>query len=213
MTAISPRGSPILELAPTFAPSHVLKFQRSLEREFMARRRGSVFDQLLVLPWWVAIGLGAFGYAAIVLLLPARGLSPVGLVWLGVCVQLPPLEAHCGPFLSHANSIDYAGSMIFESSRGGSLSRSSAKRFGGEAIQSSRTQSMVPTVESTWCCVGTARNSWFSASSGDSGSSEWGPCANSPVSSSALESQVDSSSPPDATRRTRGDSRAASTSS
>jgi restriction system protein len=62
----------------------------------MARRRKSVFDTLLVLPWWVAVGVGLFGYAAIVFLLPlfltgqllapaAKGLAPIGLFWLGLC--------------------------------------------------------------------------------------------------------------------------------
>lgn len=62
----------------------------------MARRRESVFDTLLTLPWWVAIGLGALGYAAVVVLLPliwkdpllapaTKGLQPVGLLIFGMC--------------------------------------------------------------------------------------------------------------------------------
>src|SRR6185503_6486714 len=62
----------------------------------MARRRQSVFDTLLVLPWWVAVGVGLFGYAAIAFLLPliwtgpllapaAKGFAPIGLFWLGLC--------------------------------------------------------------------------------------------------------------------------------
>jgi restriction system protein len=63
----------------------------------MARRRESFFDTLLVLPWWVAVGVGLFGYAAIVFLFPLilsrafpasamkGGLTPVGLLWLGLC--------------------------------------------------------------------------------------------------------------------------------
>lgn len=62
----------------------------------MARRRGSVFDTLLVLPWWVALVMGALGYAAVVflpsliwkdpLLAPAaKGLRPVGLLLFGIC--------------------------------------------------------------------------------------------------------------------------------
>jgi restriction system protein len=62
----------------------------------MARRRESFFDTLLVLPWWVAVGVGLFGYAAIAFLLPliltgkllasaAKGLAPIGLFWFGLC--------------------------------------------------------------------------------------------------------------------------------
>lgn len=63
----------------------------------MARRRESIFDLLLVLPWWAGVGAGIVGYAAIVFIPPliltdgmfapiAKGLGPVGLFWLGVCV-------------------------------------------------------------------------------------------------------------------------------
>ena len=62
----------------------------------MARRRESFFDTLLVLPWWVAVGVGLFGYAAIAFLFPliltgkllapaAKGLAPIGLFWFGLC--------------------------------------------------------------------------------------------------------------------------------
>jgi restriction system protein len=86
MNAVSPRGSRIFELAPAIAPARVLKSQWSTrEGLHMARRRGSVFDQLLVLPWWVAVGLGVFGYAAVRFLLPAKGLEPLALIWLGLC--------------------------------------------------------------------------------------------------------------------------------
>jgi hypothetical protein len=43
----------------------------------MARRRESVFNTLLVLPWWVAVAVGLFGYSAITFLLP--------LIWAGQC--------------------------------------------------------------------------------------------------------------------------------
>lgn len=63
----------------------------------MARRRESIFDLLLVLPWWAGVSAGIVGYAAIVFIPPlivsdgmfapaAKGLGPVGLFWLGVCV-------------------------------------------------------------------------------------------------------------------------------
>jgi restriction system protein len=62
----------------------------------MARRRASVFDTLLVLPWWVAVAVGVFGYAAVAFLLPriwkdsflapaASGFAPLGLIWLALC--------------------------------------------------------------------------------------------------------------------------------
>lgn len=62
----------------------------------MARRRGSVFDMLLVLPWWVGVAVGVVGYAAIILVPPlilagthfegaASGFAPFGLFWLGIC--------------------------------------------------------------------------------------------------------------------------------
>jgi restriction system protein len=62
----------------------------------MARRRESLFDTLLVHPWWVAVGVGLFGYAAIVFLVPlflngplatpaAEALKTFGLFWLGLC--------------------------------------------------------------------------------------------------------------------------------
>ena len=63
----------------------------------MARRRESLFDTLLVLPWWVAVALGALGYAGIILFLPllwtdqmlaqvAAGLRPIAPIWLGLCL-------------------------------------------------------------------------------------------------------------------------------
>lgn len=62
----------------------------------MARRRESVFDTLLVLPWWVAILFGVIGYLAIAFGLPliwtdkmlapaALAIRPVGLVWMFLC--------------------------------------------------------------------------------------------------------------------------------
>lgn len=71
----------------------------------MARRRESFFDTLLVLPWWVAVAAGLFGYAAITFLLPliltgpllapaAKGLATIGLFWIGLCVV-----AACGSAL------------------------------------------------------------------------------------------------------------------
>lgn len=62
----------------------------------MARRRESVFDMLLVLPWWVGVAVGVVGYAAIILVPPlilagthfegaAKGFAPFGLFWLGIC--------------------------------------------------------------------------------------------------------------------------------
>jgi restriction system protein len=62
----------------------------------MARRRGSLFDALRVLPWWVGIGVGALGYVAVVFLLPlilrapllapaAKVLRPFGLLVFGIC--------------------------------------------------------------------------------------------------------------------------------
>ena len=63
----------------------------------MARRRESVLDTLLMLPWWVGLGVGAIGYAAVALLLPlawtgpllgaaASGFTAAGRIWLGLCV-------------------------------------------------------------------------------------------------------------------------------
>lgn len=62
----------------------------------MARRRESVFDTLLVLPWWVAVAVGVFGYAAVAFLLPhiwkhsflapaASGFASLGFIWLALC--------------------------------------------------------------------------------------------------------------------------------
>ena len=62
----------------------------------MARCRGSLFDALWVLPWWVGIGVGALGYVAVVFLLPlilrapllapaAKVLRPLGLLVFGIC--------------------------------------------------------------------------------------------------------------------------------
>jgi hypothetical protein len=86
-----------LELPPILHASRVLKFADGSREGFrMARRRESVFNTLLVLPWWVAVGVGLLGYAAIAFLLPliwtgtllasaAKGFAPIGLFWLGLC--------------------------------------------------------------------------------------------------------------------------------
>jgi restriction system protein len=63
----------------------------------MARRRESVFDMLLVLPWWVGVLFGVAGYAAVTFMLPmfwrdqmlaavAQGIRPLGLFWLVLCL-------------------------------------------------------------------------------------------------------------------------------
>jgi restriction system protein len=63
----------------------------------MARRRESVFDILLILPWWVGLASGAVGYVAVTYVLPrlwtdqllgavAKGIQPIGTVWLVLCV-------------------------------------------------------------------------------------------------------------------------------
>jgi restriction system protein len=63
----------------------------------MARRRESVFDMFLVLPWWVGVLLGIAGYAAVTFMLPmfwrdqmlagvAQGVRPLGLFWLVLCL-------------------------------------------------------------------------------------------------------------------------------
>lgn len=62
----------------------------------MGRRRGSLFKILLILPWWVAVVVGAIGYAVVTYVLPliwkgqmlgaaAKGLQPIGAVWFLVC--------------------------------------------------------------------------------------------------------------------------------
>jgi restriction system protein len=63
----------------------------------MARRRDSLFDTLLVLPWWVALALGGIGYAAIalaprlilvdgLLAQAAQSFHTVAAVWLLLCL-------------------------------------------------------------------------------------------------------------------------------
>jgi restriction system protein len=63
----------------------------------MARRRESLFDTLLVLPWWVALALGGIGYVAIafipqvirvdgILSQAARSLHTVAAIWLLLCL-------------------------------------------------------------------------------------------------------------------------------
>lgn len=63
----------------------------------MARRRESVFETLLVLPWWVGVLFGVVGYAAITFVLPmfgrdqmlaavAQGVRPFGMIWLTLCL-------------------------------------------------------------------------------------------------------------------------------
>lgn len=62
----------------------------------MARRRESLLDTLMVLPWWVGLIVGAVGYVGVVHVLPlvwtdqmlsavAKGIRPLGLIWFGLC--------------------------------------------------------------------------------------------------------------------------------
>jgi restriction system protein len=64
----------------------------------MGRRKESVFDILMQLPWWVGIASGIVGYIAIAVVVPAWlnasnplfkhsgvGLRPVASIWLGMC--------------------------------------------------------------------------------------------------------------------------------
>jgi restriction system protein len=63
----------------------------------MARRRESLFDTLLVLPWWLALVLGGAGYAAIafipqlilvdgILSQAAQSFHTVAAIWLLICL-------------------------------------------------------------------------------------------------------------------------------
>ena len=62
----------------------------------MARRRESLLDILMVLPWWVGLIVGAVGYVGVVHVLPlvwtdqmlsaaAKGIRPLGLIWFALC--------------------------------------------------------------------------------------------------------------------------------